>query len=288
MTFPFPFVPPADDSARSFAITPAVTGKSQWDLDVDGALDLGATGTWTITPDATFTVALKLWGGGAGGRGTAGEGGPAGYAGGGLSLDSGIDYVLFVGEGGKVDGGGAAAGGGGSAASGGASGGGGYSGCFRETQTHANVRLIAAGGGGMGGGSDPNDGGAGGGSTGDAGLGNDGAGGGTPTAGGAESGNSTGVNGSALQGGDPGTRGGGGGGGYYGGGSCQASSGNSTRSGGGGGSSWAHGDITSPVLTLGTTGTGAQPGNYADGDRGGSGEGAATATSGTDGRFYMS
>ena len=41
-----------------FSISPAYTGKSTWDLAVDGPLNISATGTYTITPTNTFTATV--------------------------------------------------------------------------------------------------------------------------------------------------------------------------------------------------------------------------------------
>jgi hypothetical protein len=49
---------------RIFTISPAVSGLSTWNLDVNGPLDLGSTGTWTLTPSASFDASAKLWGAG--------------------------------------------------------------------------------------------------------------------------------------------------------------------------------------------------------------------------------
>ena len=53
-------------AARIFDISPAVSGLTTWDLDVNGALNLSTAGTWTITTTAPFSASVKMWGGGAG------------------------------------------------------------------------------------------------------------------------------------------------------------------------------------------------------------------------------
>jgi len=49
---------------RRFAISPSWLGKTVWDLDVDGVLSIPIAGQYTITPVATFTALVKMWGGG--------------------------------------------------------------------------------------------------------------------------------------------------------------------------------------------------------------------------------
>lgn len=260
-------------SVRSFSISPAVSGKSVWNLDIDGPLNLGTSGTWAIVPTSTFTLTQKSWG--AGGQSNVGLslGAAAGFAGGLVVLLSGLTYTLTVGSVGTT--------GGGATNSLGIKSGG-FSGI---TQGVADI-LIAPGGGGGGYGGDA---GAGGGTTGQAGTNFDPATpgcqglGGTPSAGGA-GGNGLGGAGSARQGGNGGTSGGPfpggpGGGGHYGGGGGGYNGGGGAG-GGGGGSGYADpGSVTSAVLTAGNRTT---PGNSGDGSRGGSGD------VNTDGRLLIS
>ncbi len=101
--------------ARAFSISPAVSGKSTWDLDVDGPLTLVAAGTWTITPLATFLCSVEMWGGGGGGGGagsTSGSGGSGGsstiaslVAGGGSAGGNGVNNPGSLGSGGIASGG---------------------------------------------------------------------------------------------------------------------------------------------------------------------------------------
>jgi len=296
---------------RSFTISPAVSGKSTWDLDVDGPLTLSSYGDWTIVAAASFAATVKIWGAG-GGRGdnsgfsTANAlGGGAGYAGGTFNATAST-FVLRVGQGGKFTldssaaASGTAFGGGGSAtnysdANWNCGGGGGLSGIFINSVTQGNSVLIAGGAGGGGnsrnGGS--RNGGPGGGSSGVAGGGNGGGGGGgTSSAGGSgapDANIGSSVAGSALTGGSltsTSTMGGGGGGGYYGGGSGIYQS-DDQVAGGGGGSGYANGTYISGS-TL-TAGSGSTPGNSGDGSRGSSGNGATTsATAGNDGRIVLS
>ena len=247
--------------AKSFSISPAVAGKTTWNLATDGALDLSTAGKWTIVPNATFSVNSKAWGG----SGANGGGGGGGYSGGNLILYAGASYTIAVGGGG---GGwpycfvaGANGGGRGGAATSYGCGGGGYSGV---SFTGGASIAIAGGGGGHGAGGGY--GGAGGGTTGQNGVAStDGAGGlggmlayGSPTYLGAD-------------GATDGNVGAGGGGGGYNGG--QGGSPNSTSSGaggGGGGSGYADTlNIAGPVLTAGS---GTTSGNSGDADRGSSGE----------------
>lgn len=288
-----------------FTISPAVSGKTTWDLVVDGALDLSANGEWTIVPSTNFTVNAKIWGAGGarGNQGVAGTGGGGGFASGRVDLIAGSTYKLRVGGGGAVARTGGYNGGGtGGGNTGSAPGGGGASGIYITSATvQANSILIAGGGGGGGwndGGSMGN-GGAGGGSSGTAGTdgGVAGSGGqpGTQSAGGAGgSGNfQAGGNGTALQGGNGGDRGGSGaagggaGGGYWGGGGGggQASI-NTGGGGGGGGSGYANpSSVSAAVLTAGS---GTTPGNSSDPQRGTSGNGGVSVSqAGSDGRIYF-
>ena len=269
-----------------FTISPAVGGKSTWNVAADGTLTLATGGTYTIVSAVNKSFNTKLWGAGGGyGSGAAPNnvaGGAGGYANGVLSLVSGNTYVLVVGGAGANNG-----------TDFGGGGGGGYSGIFNTTQTQGNARVIAGGGGGGGRNAVA---GAGGGSSGESSPGAGPVGnltystatGGTQVAGGVGGGSGGGgANGSALQGaeygptgftaaaGSPGGGGrgatgdsngygsGGGGGGYYGGGAGGAS-GSVGGTGGGGGSGYI-GGVTSGVTTAGTNTT---PGNSADSDRG--------------------
>jgi YD repeat-containing protein len=203
-------------AARSFSITPAVAGKTTWNLDTDGRLNLGVAGTWTIVPSSNFVTPTKVWGG----SGGTGLGGGGGFSGGAVSLISGTSYTLTVGGQGYGPWGEAGTPGGGGPGRGAdeedyqiySGGGGGYSGIRRTTGGGA---VIIAGGGG--GGSGGFAGGAGGGLTGGAGWSS---GGGTQLAGGGGT-----VSGSAFQGANffSSGIGGGGGGGYFGGGASGGS-----------------------------------------------------------------
>ena len=57
-------------SARQFSITPSVSGKSTWDLDVDGPLTRDAAGSWAIVPQNSFNVDVLAWGAGGATRAT--------------------------------------------------------------------------------------------------------------------------------------------------------------------------------------------------------------------------
>lgn len=256
---------------RAFNISPAVSGKTTWDLANDGPLNLSTAGTWTITPLGTFLVSAKVWGAGAAGTGFAGEtGGAGGYAGGYVLFLAGASYTLYVGAPSVGTTGGAPGGASTAAGVGTGSGGGGYSG-LRLTGSGTGV-LIAGGGGGSG---HPGAGGAGGGLTGQDGSlfsGTIPGHGGTQSAGGAPG--DSGQAGSAYQGGAGlNNFGGGGGGGYYGGGGSGVPAG-TVASGAGGGSGYANPQyVTQSTLTTGNLNT---PGNSADSDRGSSGnEGTA-------------
>lgn len=152
---------------RAFTISPAVSGKTTWDLDTDGPLALSSYGDWTIVPLTNFSASVKIWGAG-GGRGATNAfstanafGGGGGYAGGTFSATSGTTFVLRVGQGGlftttSIFESGTAFGGGGSGTNysdrqWNCGGGGGLSGIFVNSVTQANSVLIAGGGGGGGG-----------------------------------------------------------------------------------------------------------------------------------------
>lgn len=279
--------------ARSFNITPAVSGLLVWDLDVDGPLNLSTAGVWTLTPINTFITTAKMWGGG-GGSGGAGSayGGAGGFAGGDVTLTAGVAYTLVVGGPGLYNSAAAVTGGGGpasTAASFDGASGAGFSGLYDGA---TDVLLAGGGGGGGYGGT----GGGGGGTNGEDGgaydLGDtDYGGGGTAAGGGAPgSGGGGSTAGSARQGGTGGNAtnvgGGGGGGGHYGGGGGSYDGGGGAG-GGGGGSGYVNGSfVTSPTLTaaVGTT-----PGNSGDADRGTAGNPAVSnAANGTAGRVKLS
>jgi hypothetical protein len=303
----------AQDSDRTFSLTvstvtpltfnisPAVSGKSTWDLSVDGALTLDTAGTWTITPTSSSTCATKIWGAGGGGATfwltgtqTRGPGGAGGAAVGTVSFESGVDYVLRVGQGGRGaiendDTFTAAAGGGRSGTydgNWGTGSGGAYSGIFRTSESQANAVIIAGGGGGGGivrdSAGQSVGGGAGGGTSGQDGY-NKGdtinnAKGATQGAGGAgqvtTGGLGTAQSGSSLTGGTTtvtpgnGRMGAGGGSGYYGGGSSTYyfSSPNEIIGGAGGGSGYYNATYVSGATLY--TGSGTTAGNSADSDRG--------------------
>jgi len=236
--------------ARTFAISPAVAGKSTWNLDVDGSLVLSTPGTWTLTPDVDLVVPAKLWGAPGGGS----EGGGGGFAGGLVQLQKGVAYRVDVGAQGATGSGGAALGGapgGGASSPGGSfSGGGGFSG-IRRGLTDA---LAIAGGGGGDGGSATRRGGAGGGEAGEAGLTLGGAGG---------RGGSLTASAGPFQGGAA-VYGGGGGGGYFGG--FGGLGGAANPYGGGGGAGYLNAaDVLNGALV---TGSGATPAAASDPDRG--------------------
>lgn len=255
-----------------FTITPSVSGKSFWELESDGPLNLSTAGTWTIVPNNNFDASIKMWG--AGGAGSLG--GAGGAAVGTMTFTKNISYVLVVG-----------------AINGGGSGsyrppsfgifeangfpGGGYSGIFVSSITQANARIMAGGGGG----SSQTAGGAGGGTNGQSGEGdtggvNVGGIGGPLTAGGGSGGG--GGAGNGWYGG------GGGGGGRAGGGGTQTQGGSSFLSlgvagGGGGGSGYLHSSIRNGTLYTGDRQT---PGNNTDTDRGTAGN------QNTAGKIYLS
>lgn len=303
--------------ARSFTISPSVSGKSTWDLDVDGPLNLPNSGSWTITTNtsASLQMSAKIWGAGGGAQDNSngGGGGGGGYSSGTLTLPGNSSFIVRVGGGGRGTSGGdggftnaypRASGGGGKSTTSRSTGGGGYSGIFVSSETQANSILLAGGGGGGGSGAAQPvfpTGGAGGGTSGVAGTNYSGSltggGAGTQVAGGAGGTGSWGSPtlagaGSALQGGEGTGNGGfgtnGGGGGYFGGGAGANDYGsNANEAAAGGGSGFINPTYVSSGVT--TAGSGSTPANSGDAVRGNSGNGGAqdTSQSGQDGRVYF-
>jgi hypothetical protein len=261
-------------AGRVIAVSPAVGGVTNWNLDVNGPLSLSTAGTWTLTPASSFNASIKVWGAGA--SNSQYNSGAGGAAVGVLAMAGSTAYVARVGS---PTGGGST--------TGSAVRGAGYSGVFVTSETFANAKIIAGGGGG----SDSDDGGrnanggAGGGDTGQNGQGysNSYGKGGTQSAGGV-GGTATG-NGSAggqLTGGagdtstGSGYYGGGGGSGYYGGGGGGMQY--AWAGGGGGGGSGYIGGVTSGTNYQGNYTT---PGNSGDANRGTAG------SNGQPGKVYI-
>ena len=291
----------ADPVIPDFTISPAYSGKSSWNLTVDGPLVLSSSGAWTIIPVSNFNTTVKMWGAG-GARGYSyrdpitstafqGAGGAGGYSTSNIAIQTGNSYIVQVGQGGirttSATGGATYLAGGVQGSYGGTQGGG-YSGIFITSVSQANALLMAGGGGG---GSDaefaPN-GGAGGGTSGQDGAGSNPAQsgkGGSQSAGGAAAPSNNPTAGSELTGGlsvniynQSGQ--GAGGGGYWGGGG-----GNVGGGGGGSGRIGTHSSVTGGTTT---TGTGDTPGNSSDADRGGAGRGGnSTSNTGADGRIII-
>lgn len=154
---------------RLVAVSPAVGGKTTWNLDVDGPLALSTAGTWIVTPTGPVGLNLKLWGAGGGGGGFdaapvySGTGGGGSFVNGYYRADQAITLVVggggaggasnAVGTGGGA-GGSNGGGKGGSAGTYGSSGGGGGGG--GRTEALAGSTQIACAGGGGGGGGDGN------------------------------------------------------------------------------------------------------------------------------------
>ena len=275
---------------RILNLSPAVDGKSTWNLYEDGKLVLNTNQEYTVTVDSPTPINFKLWGAG-GGTGTNGEaGGGGGASSGSMTLANGTTYFVSVGRGGwrTTDGVATTAGTSPGSQGGGGVGeptpstgnypagvGGGYSAIFNSaTKSQANTVVMAGGGGGGG----YNGGGGGGGyPSGEDGGGPSGGEGGTPTAGGegGAGGGGTGQDGSALTGGYSvkgplDAPGGGGGGGYYGGGGGGSSVAD-TGGGGGGGSNYDNPAYLASVTQY--SGSGTTAGNESDPDRGTAGDG---------------
>jgi len=236
-----------------FEISPAIAGKTNWSLIMDGPLILDGSNstTYTLTALRTISRTVKMWGQGR-------SSGTGGYSYGNVSFTNGNTYSVRLNAG---DG-----------SAGSSSGwpsrenGGGYAGLFSGTSiTQGNAIMMAGGAGGTGFGHGSSAGGHGGGLSGNSGasssdsqIGSTGGGGGTQNSGGG-GGSAGGSSGGALQGGSGGAGqtggypnaggGGGGGGGYYGGGGGGGGNdfGQGTRnaSGGGGGSGYINGSLVS-------------------------------------------
>ena len=153
---------------RVLNLSPAVNGRSSWNLDTDGPLIIAGAGSWTITPATSMAFSVKLWGAGGGGGGLdaapvySGKGGGAGYAAGQYKTDKNVSLTAIIGGGGvggassrNASGGGAGGynggGAGGNAGAVGGSGGGGGGG-GRTELLRAGTIIACAGGGGGGGG----------------------------------------------------------------------------------------------------------------------------------------
>lgn len=286
-------------------ISPAISGKTQWNLVSDGVLNFSTHGEWTIIPLRDITVNTKIWGAG-GASGAAwttsnslteisrmGSGGSGGYSTGSIIMTTGNAYIIQVGEGGSrrngIDSNGGAThrAGGSNSIIGGAQGGG-YSGIFRNSVTQSNA-VIMAGGGGAGYDRDGNwcpssgSSGAGGGNDAQNGFspGIQGGMGATQSNGGSPSQYNNATGGSALRGGLAGNthfHSGGGGGGYFGGGGGNIC-------GGGGGSGFINPAFVSNGLTQ--TGNGSTPANSIDPMRLDSGQGSSSTSKATDGRIIL-
>ena len=270
---------------RIFTISPELYGRTSWDIDQLGKMNVSSSGTWTITPQDNFTASIKTWGAGGSGRNGTPQGYPSGGAGGFsqgiLQFQGGVPYVMVIGKGGDITSSSFGSGGG-------MRGGGGLSGIFSSSYTK-NGAVIVAGGGGCAAylpGYYSWHGGPGGGT-----AGGDSSGytrffgfGGTQTAGGAPAPAKDGESyagtigkpypsiGSALQGGSSSAAHCGGGGGYYGGGmGIDFNSGGNGRGGGGGGSGYIHPTYIISGSTVGTSYGASQPPSSSDADRGGAG-----------------
>jgi hypothetical protein len=152
---------------RILALSPAVSGKSSWNLDTDGPLRLAAAGTYTVVPATSMNISTKLWGAGGGGGGAdaapyySGVGGGGGYVGGTYVAAKSVSMTFNVGGGGGsgigASGAGGGAGGwngggkGGNAGLQGSSGGGGGGGGLTELVVNGSEIACAGGGGGGGG-----------------------------------------------------------------------------------------------------------------------------------------
>lgn len=249
---------PTGPVPRTFTISPAVGGKTSWNLDTDGTLTLSSAGTWSLTATSSFTGNCKIWGagGGAGRNHSSCPGGGGGFSVANVNFSSGVVYSIIVGEGGRAldtAGGGMTNGSykgtsgygrGGAATQYGGSGGGG-TGLTLAASPYTPI-LVAGGGGG--GASELGNAGAGGGTNGGNGSGTSGQGaqGIIPGTGVQEDTAATAWSGSSGGDGGYGTYvSGGGGGGYAGGGAMDTNQ----NGGGGGGSGYVNSAYTSGTGT---------------------------------------
>lgn len=276
----------------TITISPSLGGSTSLSTTPGSTIAASSCGTWSFTPNATFTAYVKCWGGGGGaGHGANGittSGGGAGYVGAYVTFYENTSYQFLVGCAGvcggaiRYGGGGGggtallltsgsipilvAGGGGGSGwttgtMQGGVGGGGGLSGGSgtggSPAATGGTQIGPGAGGGGINGLPSPTEFGSGGSGT-SGGAGWTGSSG-TSTAAGYGPGGSGGYDGNAAGGG-------GGGGGYYGGG------GGGKAYAGAGGSGYYN--LTYCFTVTAASGSGRNPGNSSDTDRGTAGEGA--------------
>ena len=281
-------VKPKTPPTREFTISPALYGRTKWNLDTLSRMNISSSGQWTITPNMDFTASIKMWGAGGGSAGAGGyvltTGGGGGFSSGVMTFINGTPYILVVGEAGTavtgingpytIGGGGYGQGGNSTARN---FRGGGLSGIFANTYSHDSSIIIAGGGGAKNAGPVSGDyGGAGGGASGQNGNGGlyGDSFGGTQTAGGSPATVRApyGYSGSKLLGGlgciytsQVGAGSSGGGGGYFGGGGGSYT----VEGAGGGGSGFIGGVINGTTIT----GNGGFAGNASDPDRGISGNG---------------
>ena len=273
---------PKTPPQRKFTISPALYGRTEWNLDNLSRMNISGSGQWTITPTSNFTANFKLWGAGGGCSVSADSisAGAGGYSSGTVSFISGVPYVIVVGAGGSIQSGirtGPGPGGGGYAYDGySAVSGGGMTGIFSGSYSQNRSIVIAGGGGSKVFGI--KDAGAGGGSSGQA-SSDSGVGGGTQSSGGTSDG---GYTGSALLGGRSTVLRnyfGGGGGGYFGGGGTYIGV-------AGGGSGYIRAGVISGSTVAGYYGI---AGNSSDPDRGTAGNaGNLSVRNAPDGRLIIS
>lgn len=273
---------------RELMVSPAIGGVTAWNLDVSGSINVESYGTWTITPTATFTASVKMWGAGGNGRGTA-YGGAGGFSSGSVTFEENVPYTMLVGQGGVSVYGNAGT----RVLGGGAPGrkfsstnpcGGGLSGIFSGSYSLSGA-VIVAGGGGAGHTFGAVRGGAGGGLTGQSGDG--GSTGGTQTSGGSPGTSSgTGEYGAAMLGGRGSSQAGsagncGAGGGYYGGGGGDGDGDSAS-----GGSGYVHPTKVCNGITV--SGDRATPANSSDPSRGSAGSSTDNGANAPAGRVIIS
>lgn len=138
---------------RIFTVTPPIGGYSEWNLDTMGAINVSSYGTWSLTPNSAFSATIKAWGAGGSSTTASWGGGGGGFSSGSISVLSGSQYIMVVGQGGYNQFGVS----GSRTVGGGAPGqkissingcGGGLSGLFTGSYTQPKSILIAGGGGG--------------------------------------------------------------------------------------------------------------------------------------------
>jgi hypothetical protein len=144
-------------SSASTALTRSFVNNyttSPWNLDVNGAFNIGVSAFNYIQPSFDFKAWVYMWGAGGGGgtsnNGYYPAGGPGGFTYGLVQFKTGYTYYIRVGEGGYSNGGGGAYPGGYGGRGIGEGAGGGLTGLYLNTDGFGSMIMVAGGGGGGG------------------------------------------------------------------------------------------------------------------------------------------